>query len=60
MLVDTFEVVSPNVEYTEDAIKSSYRYDSTKIVRSDDGKFQVQPISSTVEFAVDRRVPKLG
>ncbi|KIY93857.1 myo-inositol-1-phosphate synthase [Monoraphidium neglectum] len=60
MLVDTFKVVSPNVRYTEDAIESTYRYDSTRISRNDAGEFEVAPTSSTYEFAVDRRVPKLG
>jgi hypothetical protein len=60
MLVDTFKVVSPNVEYTEDAIRSTYRYDSTRISRTRSGEFQVEPTSSTYEFSVDRRVPKLG
>lgn len=60
MLVESFDVVSPNVEYTPDSIKSSYRYDSTKLTRRSDGGFVVEPIASTVEFCVDRRVPKLG
>jgi myo-inositol-1-phosphate synthase len=60
MLVDSFKVVSPNVSYEEDAIKSTYRYDSTRITRTKEGQFQVEPTSSTYEFAVDRRVPKLG
>jgi len=60
MLVDTFKVVSPNVSYTDDSIKSKYTYESTKITRTKEGQFQVEPTSSTYEFAVDRRVPKLG
>jgi myo-inositol-1-phosphate synthase len=60
MLVDTFKVVSRNVEYTDDAIKSTYRYDSTRVSRARSGEFTVEPVSSTYEFAVDRRVPKLG
>lgn len=60
MLVDTFKVVSPNVTYSEDKIESTYRYDSTRISRNAAGEFEVVPTSSTYEFAVDRRVPKLG
>lgn len=60
MLVDTFKVVSPNVAYTDDKIESKYRYDSTSISRNEAGEFEVVPTSSTYEFAVDRRVPKLG
>jgi myo-inositol-1-phosphate synthase len=60
MLVDTFKVASPNVVYTDDAIESSYRYDSTRVSRGEDGSFSVEPTSTTYEFRVDRRVPKLG
>lgn len=59
MLVDEFKVVSPNVQYTDEAITSTYRYDNTKITRTDKG-WEVHPTSTTYEFKVDRRVPKLG
>ncbi|KAI8473857.1 MAG: hypothetical protein J3K34DRAFT_160297 [Monoraphidium minutum] len=60
MLVETFKVVSPNVAYTDDAITSTYRYDSTRVRRTDCGAFEVVPTASTYEFAVQRNVPKLG
>lgn len=59
MLVDEFKVVSPNVAYTDEAITSNYRYDSTKVTRTDKG-WQVEPTSCTYEFEVARAVPKLG
>lgn len=60
MLLESFKVVSPNVQYTEDTIQSTYRYDSTRISRNEKGEFLVEPTSSTYEFAVNRHVPKLG
>ena len=60
MLVDEFKVVSPNVRYTDEAITSTYRYDSTEVKRTDKGGWEVRPTSTTYEFKVDRRVPKLG
>ncbi|GIL73127.1 hypothetical protein Vretimale_4734 [Volvox reticuliferus] len=60
MLVDSFEVQSPNVVYTDDCITSTYEYASTKLDRAPDGKWVVKPTKSTYQFRVDRRVPKLG
>lgn len=60
MLVDQFVVDSPNVVYTDDKITSSYSYASTSLQPGSDGKWVVQPTSTTYEFQVDRRVPKLG
>lgn len=61
MLVDSFKVDAPNVKYGEDAIVSSYDYQSTKLERTADGKsWVVKPTSTKYEFKTDRRVPKLG
>lgn len=60
MLVDSFKVASPHVTYTDDEIRSVYQYDSTKVSRTRDGEFVVQPTRTEYEFSVDRRVPKLG
>lgn len=60
MLIDNFTVDSPNVAYTDDHITSTYSYTSTKLDRDADGKWVVQPTTSTYEFRVNRRVPKLG
>eukprot|EP00033_Pygsuia_biforma_P000027 GCRY01000035.1.p1 GENE.GCRY01000035.1~~GCRY01000035.1.p1 ORF type:complete len:512 (+),score=139.04 GCRY01000035.1:139-1674(+) len=52
-------VKSPNVEYTDDLIKSSYVYDScTPVVK--DGEVIVEPSSVAYEFKTERKVPKTG
>lgn len=60
MLVQDFIVESPNVKYDEDFITSTYKYDSTKLTRTEKGSWVVQPTSTQYQFRVDRRVPKLG
>ncbi len=60
MLIENFQVSSPNVVYSEDAITSTYDYQSTKLDRSPDGKWTVVPTSTQYEFRVQRSVPKLG
>jgi myo-inositol-1-phosphate synthase len=60
MLIEDFVVDSPNVVYSEDNIRSTYIYESTSLQPGPDGSWVVRPTSSTYEFEVDRRVPKLG
>uniref|UniRef100_A0A7S0VHK9 inositol-3-phosphate synthase n=1 Tax=Polytomella parva TaxID=51329 RepID=A0A7S0VHK9_9CHLO len=60
MLLDSFEVQSPNVSYTPEFITSNYEYDTTKIDRAEDGKWSIKPTSTKYEFRVTRNVPKLG
>lgn len=60
MLVDTFKVQSPNVEYREDSIRSTYTYEHTAVEQSTDGAWVVKPQKSEYEFHTDTRVPKLG
>lgn len=60
MLVEEFQVASPNVKYSDDYIQSSYDYESTKVSRSTDGKWTVQPTATKYEFRVNRKVPKFG
>lgn len=60
MLIEDFTVASPNVEYTDEAITSTYQYDSTQLTRTDKGAWVVSPTSTQYQFRVDRRVPKLG
>jgi hypothetical protein len=60
MLVEDFQVQSPNVTYTDDHITSTYNYDSTKLTRTEKGSWVVSPTSTQYQFRVDRRVPKLG
>ena len=60
MLVESFTVESPNVKYTEDFITSKYEYASTKLNRSEQGEWKIKPTTTTYEFRVERKVPKLG
>jgi myo-inositol-1-phosphate synthase len=64
MLVDSFRVDSPNVEYTEEKIESSYEYQTTEMFheKNADGKYEwvARPRSATYQFATNRKVPKLG
>ncbi len=60
MLVENFEVQSPNVVYSDESITSTYEYASTQLDRATDGKWVVKPTKSTYQFRVDRKVPKLG
>jgi hypothetical protein len=60
MLVDTFKVDSPNVRYTDDSITSSYDYDTTELGYNDDGSVTVRPVSQSIEFKTNRKVPKVG
>lgn len=55
-----FTVQSPNVVYTDDAIKSRYEYHTTEVTRTADNKLVAVPKSTTYHFKVDRRVPKVG
>ena len=56
---DLFTVNSPNVQYTEDAIKSRYTYRTTK-VKKVDGKYVAEPAETEYDFKVDRKVGKVG
>ncbi|PGH27618.1 hypothetical protein AJ80_00631 [Polytolypa hystricis UAMH7299] len=57
---DLFTVESPNVVYTEDAIKTRYVYHTTAVKRTEDGKFVASPKESVYDFKVDRKVGKVG
>ena len=60
MLVESFNVVSPNLQVTEDAYISKYQYQSTKLSQGADGKWEVRPHTQTYDFKTQRTVPKLG
>ncbi len=61
MLIENFQVQSPNVEYTEETIKSTFDYTTTKLTRAPDGKsWVVEPTNTKIEFKTGRKVPKLG
>lgn len=57
---DLFTVDSPNVVYTDDAIKSRYTYHTTSVTRSSDGKYVAKPKETAYDFQVDRKVGKVG
>lgn len=60
MLVEQFKVESPNVQYEEDSITSTYSYQHTEVERTEDGKWKVAPRTTEYTFKTDTRVPKLG
>lgn len=60
MLVEAFKVNSPNVQYGEDSISSSYTYNHTEVERTEDGQWVVEPRATEYSFKTDTRVPKLG
>lgn len=57
---DLFVVDSPNVEYTNEAIKSKYTYRTTAVSKNADGKYVAVPKETVYDFKVDRKIPKLG
>ncbi|KAF2087804.1 Myo-inositol-1-phosphate synthase [Saccharata proteae CBS 121410] len=57
---NSFVVNSPNVEYTDNEIKSKYTYRTTAIESGPDGKFVATPKETKYDFKVDRKVPKTG
>ncbi|KAF8545468.1 hypothetical protein BDD12DRAFT_800524 [Trichophaea hybrida] len=57
---DLFIVNSPNVTYTEDAIKSTYAYHTTKVTKTAEGKYVAQPVETMYDFKVDRKIGKVG
>ena len=61
MLIDHFEVSSPNVKYTADYIESSYNYQDTKLYKNaEKNTWLVEPIERGFVFRTHRKVPKLG
>lgn len=55
-----FTVNAPNVEYTDDAIKSQYAYHTNEVTRTPDDKLVVTPKTTNYNFKVDRKVGKVG
>ena len=60
MLLDGFKVNSPNVQYNDSSITSSYAYQHTEVERTDDGNWVLTPQETKYEFKTDTKVPKLG
>jgi myo-inositol-1-phosphate synthase len=57
---DLFTVSSPNVEYSEDTIKTKYTYRTTDVTQNAEGKYVATPKETLYDFKVDRKVPKVG
>eukprot|EP00239_Pterosperma_sp_CCMP1384_P006555 CAMPEP_0197843300 /NCGR_PEP_ID=MMETSP1438-20131217/142_1 /TAXON_ID=1461541 /ORGANISM="Pterosperma sp., Strain CCMP1384" /LENGTH=506 /DNA_ID=CAMNT_0043453349 /DNA_START=75 /DNA_END=1595 /DNA_ORIENTATION=- len=60
MLVENFQVENDNVVYSDDTIKSSYKYESTEMIPGKDDKWTVKPVTTTYQFETSRKVPKMG
>ncbi|CUS14082.1 unnamed protein product [Tuber aestivum] len=56
---ELFTVRSPNVIYTEDAIKSTYTYRTTKVTKAGN-KYVAEPLDTVYDFNVQRKVGKVG
>ena len=59
MLVERFRVNSPHVQYSDDNITSSYRYDSTDLEQTKSG-WVATPTSTQYTFKTSTKLPKLG
>lgn len=57
---DLFTVDSPNVIYTEDAIKTKYVYRTTSVAQANDGKYIATPKEVVYDFKVERKIGKVG
>ena len=57
---DLFTVDSPNVEYTDNEIKSKYVYRTTSVSQAGDGKYVATPKETVYDFKVERKVGKVG
>merc|ERR1719408_986230 len=58
--VNSFEVDSPDVKYTEDHIESKYAYHSTHVTQDESGKVVARPKTVEYQFRTARKVPKVG
>jgi len=56
---ELFTVRSPNVIYTNDAIKSTYTYRTTKVTKAGN-KYVAEPLETVYDFNVQRKVGKVG
>ncbi|KFX96187.1 hypothetical protein O988_05429 [Pseudogymnoascus sp. VKM F-3808] len=57
---DLFTVNSPNVEYTDETIKSKYKYCTTSVSKDESGKYVATPKETIYDFKVERAIPKVG
>ncbi|KAL5612401.1 hypothetical protein BROUX41_000072 [Berkeleyomyces rouxiae] len=58
---ELFEVLSPNVVYSDNEIRSKYTYRTTSVTKdASSGKYVAKPKETVYDFKVDRKVPKVG
>jgi myo-inositol-1-phosphate synthase len=57
---DLFTVDSPDVQYTDDHIKSKYVYRQTSVTKSANGSYVASPKETVYDFKVDRKVGRVG
>lgn len=57
---DLFAVHSPDVQYTNDAIKSTYVYRTTQVAQTPSGVLRAEPVEKVYNFSVDRKIPRVG
>ena len=57
---DLFTVDSPNVQYSDDDIKSKYVYRQTAVKKSANGSYVACPKETVYDFKVDRKVGRVG
>lgn len=57
---ELFTVDSPNVEYTDNLIKTKYTYRTTAVTQNADGKYVAAPKETLYDFKTDRKIPKVG
>lgn len=55
-----FTVNSPNVTYTDNEIRSRYKYRTTAVTKGNDGRYVATPKEVQYDFKVDRKVGKVG
>jgi len=54
------KVNSPNVQYTDDSIVSSYEYQTTAVEVDAAGTASVTPVTQPITFKTGRKVPRMG
>lgn len=62
--VESIEVESDNLTYSDDALLAQYTFHSTAVNKSVDengqAKYKVKPVEKHLEFRTERKVPKTG
>lgn len=58
--MSTLRVHSDRVQYTDEAIVSSYDYHTTRVTKAANGAVDVEPVTTTLRFRTERKVPRVG